>query len=212
MGRHLVYGEGTKTEPFYSENISDHLPIDPTNRNVLVTKKYKKTKHTLELIERAEIDAKRERKAGRTIDGIWILFDKDSFDDFNEACSLIEKKNCKKNSDGYLADDFGTIWHCCYSNESFEIWLYLHFEDLTVPISRHSYISKINSFIKSKGYNGTYKKNEKKPFDFLVSHGGDVDKAIKLAKKKDAGFGKIKTNPSTRMYEMVQFFKTYFTN
>ena len=137
MGRHLVYAEGTKTEPQYVENISEHLKPDPTRRNVLIPKKYSKTKHTLELIERAENDVSKERKANKSIDGVWILFDKDSFDDFNEACLEIEKKNCKKNSDGQMADDFGTVWHCCYSNESFELWPYLHFEDSLEGLKRY---------------------------------------------------------------------------
>ena len=211
MGRHLVYAEGTKTEPQYVEKISEHLKPDPTRRNLLIPKKYSKTKHTLELIERAENDVSKERKANKSIDGVWILFDKDSFDDFNEACLEIEKKNCKKNSDGQMADDFGTVWHCCYSNESFELWPYLHFEDLTTPLDRNVYIEKIDAFIKSRGFKGEYKKNERRPYDFLINNGGDVDKAIKFAKRKNPGVGKTKPNPSTSIYELVEFFKAYFS-
>lgn len=210
MGRHLVYSEGTKTEPFYVENISEHLPIDISHRNVLIPKKYNKTKHTVELIKRAEEDVEKERKDGKSIEGVWILFDKDSFEDFDEACLKIENKNFRKNYNGELGDEFGTVWHCCYSNESFEVWPYLHFEDLITPLSRDDYIQKINDFIKSRGCSGKYIKNNPKQFDFLIENGGDIKKAIKLAKKKDVGIGKIKINPSTGIYEFVEFFMAYF--
>ena len=210
MGRHIVYSEGTKTEPFYVQNISEHLPIDLNHRNILIPKKYKDTKHTIDLLKRAENDINKERKAGKTVDGVWILFDKDSFDDFDEACKLIEGKNTKRNMDGYYGDEHGTVWHCCYSNESFEIWPYLHFEDLSSALHRDSYIGKINSFIKNRGYNEKYKKNEKKLYDFLERNGGDVNKAIRFAKRKDDDPHCSKTNPSTRIYDLVEFFKAYF--
>lgn len=209
MGRHLVYSEGTKTEPYYVENISDYLPVDPSHRDVLIPKKYSKTKHTIELIKRAESDVKNQRNKGFSVDSVWILFDKDSFDDFDLACKLIEEKNTVLNDNGYLADKLGTVWHCCYSNESFEIWPYLHFEDLTTPLSRDDYIEKIDTFIKSRGFNGHYLKNNKKPYDFLIANGGNMAKAIKYAKRKDAGLGKIKTNPSTGLYEFAEFFSAY---
>lgn len=210
MGRHLVYSEGTKTEPQYVDNIAEHIKYDSTHRNILVAKKYNKAAHTLDLIRRAEDDLKKERKAGKTVDGLWILFDKDSFPDFDEACKIIEEKNIKKNADGILADEQGTVWYCCYSNESFEIWPYLHYEDLKTSLSRDLYIAKINNFIKSKGFSKKYKKTEKKLYDFLIDNGGDVRKAILYAKRKDPGKKHNKPNPSTALYQFVEFFMAYF--
>lgn len=210
MGRHLVYSEGTKTEPFYVENIAKHLPFDLARKNILIPKKYSKTKHTVELIERAQNDVAKERKKGNTVNGVWIMFDKDSFADFDEACMAIESKNSKMNDDGYLGDEFGTIWYCCFSNECFELWPYLHFEDLNAALPRDDYIKKINAFIKKRGNKETYAKNKKQLYDFLKRSGGDIDKAIKFAKRKDAGTKKKKENPSTGLYQFVQFFKYYF--
>ena len=42
---------------------------------------------------------------------VWVVFDKDDFDDFDEAVALAEKYG------------FKVAW----SNQSFEYWLYLHF-------------------------------------------------------------------------------------
>ena len=76
---------------------------------------------------------------------------------------------------------------------------------------RNVYIEKIDAFIKSRGFKGEYKKNERRPYDFLINNGGDVDKAIKFAKRKNPGVGKTKPNPSTSIYELVEFFKAYFS-
>lgn len=210
MGRHLVYSEGTKTEPYYVSNLATHIKKDISNRNVLICKKFSKTSHTLALISKVETDIEKERRNGRCIDGVWILFDKDSFDDFDEATATIESKNFMKNMDGIYGDEYGTVGHSCYSNECFEVWPYLHYEDLVSPISRRLYIQKIDAFIKSKGFSAHYKKNIKELYDFLLTHGGNVNKAISLAKKKDVGKGNKKINPSTAIYELVSFFMAYF--
>lgn len=205
MGRHLVYSEGTKTEIFYANNIKNHIKEDANHINVLIPVKYSRTKHTCELIDRVELDVKKRRKNNEFISGIWILFDKDSFEDFKDACSIINSKNQKRNDDGEMADDFGTVWHCVPSVQCFEVWYYLHFEDLTVGIERKAYIKKINEFIKRKGFAEQYKKNRENPYDWIKSVGGDVDAAIKRAKKKAP-----LTDPSTEVYKFVEFFQAYF--
>ena len=205
MGRHLVYSEGTQSEMLYAENIKDRLVEDPYHLNVLIPVRYHRTKHTCELIERVELDIKNRRKNGETISGIWILFDKDSFDDFENACSIINSKNTNTNDDGDLGDDFGTVWHCCSSIQCFEVWYYLHFEDLNVGISRKEYIKKINEFVRKKGFKALYKKGLEKPYDWIESVGGDVNAAIKRAKRKTK-----QQDPSSEMYEFVEFFKSYF--
>ena len=205
MGRHLVYSEGTKSEMYYADNIKEHIKEDPNHINVLIPVKYPKTKHTCELVERVELDIKKRRKNGGLISGVWILFDKDSFEDFDDACSVIENKNVTKNDDGEMADKFGTVWHCISSVQCFEVWYYLHFEDLTVGIDRDAYIDKINEFIKRRGFKEEYKKNKKSPYDWILSVGGNVDTAIKRAKKKERF-----NDPSTEAYKFVEFFKAYF--
>lgn len=209
MGRHLVYSEGTKTEPLYVENIKSHIPEDPTHANVLVAKKYSKSKHTTELLERAELAVRKERENKHTVDDVWIFLDKDSFGDFDEACRSIEKKNTTVDSNGEARDMLGTRSHCCYSNQCFELWVYLHFNDLHSKIGREKYIEKINSFIARINPKETYTKNKETLYDFLPTVGGNVDKAIKLAKKLDIEYGVNREEPSTKVYEFVEFFRKY---
>lgn len=207
MGRHLVYSEGTKTEMNYVNNIKSLLEMDEKHVNELIPVKYRRTEHTVDLIKRVENDIKNRRKKGETITGVWIFFDKDNYHDFDEACRLIEGKNCRRNYDGEMADECGTVWHNCWSIQCFELWCYLHFADLNVPIDRRQYIDKINDFVKAKGMK--YQKNIENLFDWLLKAGGNVDNAIKLAKKKD-NKSLPKQDPSTGVYLFVEFFKAYF--
>ena len=209
MGRHLVYSEGTVTEPNYVNNIKNLLPIDPKHVNELLMVPSSKTLHTCQLIERAERDVEKRLKKHETITGVWIFFDKDSFEDFDKACKLLEDKNKYKNNDGIKADENGIVWHSCWSVQCFELWCYLHFENLVVGINRADYIKKINEFAKKNGCETKYKKNLDNIYSWLINAGGDVEKAIKLARKKDNN--KLpKDDPSTGIYSFMEFFKAYF--
>lgn len=140
------------------------------------------------------------------------FFDKDDFpqQNFDNAIKAINNKNkdCNKLRNNYdmPCDEFGTIWHACYSNECFEIWPLLHFEYLNTGINRDAYIDKINKHILDKTF-GVYSKNNKNIHDLLVLNGGSLETAIKYSKKlkslHHAG------NPSTGIFEFAERFKLY---
>ena len=65
-------------------------------------------------------------------DRVWVVFDRDDFNDFNEAIALAERK-------GYKA---------AWSNEAFELWYLLHFIYLDTAISRADYIKKLENEIR----------------------------------------------------------------
>ncbi len=66
--------------------------------------------NTVSLVERAETLAKNTR-----YDEVWCVFDKDDFapHDFNNALQIAKTKN----------------FHAVYSNQAFEYWILLHFND-----------------------------------------------------------------------------------
>ena len=65
-------------------------------------------------------------------DRVWVVFDKDDFNDFNEAIALAGRK-------GFMAG---------WSNEAFELWYLLHFVYLDSAISRADYITKLENEIR----------------------------------------------------------------
>lgn len=213
FGRHLVYTEGTKTEKFYVEDLKEvaatKLNVD-SNCVEIIHVSTTRSQHTLDLVEFAIKDVNKRRAKGETIDHVWIFYDRDDFKDFDETFIKIKKLNNlpSENKNQIPCDINHTAWHACWSNECFEVWLYLYFENLVNPLSRKQYISKINSFLKARGCNETFKKNTKHPHSFLTKNGGSVQKAIRFAKKKDNNKDQ-KPNPSSGVYQFAEYIQRY---
>lgn len=216
FGRHLVYSEGTKSEPNYIESIkkaiSKKYDCEPNDINI-VCANGEKSYNTTGLIKFVESDVKKRLKNNERIDYVWIFFDKDDFpdDNFKNACNYENKKNNSSdvNEDGFKFNlDTNISYHCCYSNEAFELWLCLYFDYIDSSLDRDKYIEKLNekSCYKNKGYS----KNEHDIHQVLTSAGGSIEKAIKSAKKlceKNKA-----ANPSTKVYEFAEYFKSYMEN
>jgi hypothetical protein len=117
----LIVCEGENTEPSYF------------NQFRITSAKVKSVGegyNTVSLVNRALVLAQQE-----SYDQVWCVFDKDDFidNDFNSAIQIAE------------ANNFGVA----YSNQSFEYWLLLHFNDHQGGgIHRDSYNDKINELLK----------------------------------------------------------------
>lgn len=88
---------------------------------------------TIRVVERAEEESQKEQ-----FDQVWVVFDKDDFDaeDFNAAIGRAQKNG------------FGVA----YSNQAFEYWLILHFDDHQGGgMHRDQYDSKINEYLSKYG-------------------------------------------------------------
>lgn len=150
---YLIVCEGTETEPNYFENF---IKGDRLSRVVGAGRV------TLSLVEYVSTLNNLE-----SFDRIWVVFDEDDDKNFNKA---IEK--CHN-----LGFEAG------WTNEAFELWLYLHFEQLNNAIKRAAYIDKLETFIrKHKGFEKfKYDKNNKSLYA-IVRDLGDEETAIKRAK------------------------------
>jgi len=101
--------------------------------------------NTISLVKRSVEIVEEERLNGRVYDQIWCVFDKDDFDEkqFNDAITLAEKTH---------------NFHVAYSNQSFEYWLVLHFNDHQGgAINRKDYDKMLNFYLKKIDlhYDGT---------------------------------------------------------
>ena len=135
--RFLIVCEGTKTEPHYFEAlIKNHIS---TVREVTIEGE---GRATVALVDRTfEIKQELERKNAMSFDRVWVVFDKDDFDDFNDAIKKANKLG------------FQSAW----TNEAFELWYYLHFEYLDTGISREAYIEKLQDAFRKKMGNDNFK-------------------------------------------------------
>lgn len=129
---------------------------------------------------------------------IWIVFDKDDFEDFNQAINSGEKKGYK----------------LAWSNQSFEYWLYLHFYYSDSALHRDDWFNKLDDiFAKYNLGTGRYEKNYSNIYQ-LVDINDGVNKAIKNAKRRMIDFNCSKIRPSefdpgTNMYLLVEELKRY---
>lgn len=129
---------------------------------------------------------------------IWIVFDKDDFDDFDQAIQEATNR-------GY---------NVAWSNQSFEYWLYLHFYYSDSALHRHQWNAKLDEIFKKNNLgNGTYQKNYDDIYSMVDIYGG-VTVAIKHAKRRMAEFEKggykpSEYNPGTMVYKLVESLIVY---
>ncbi len=120
----LIVCEGENTEPSYFRQF---------RLSSATIKAVGEGYNTISLVSRAEQLAK-----DQDYDQVWCVFDKDDFpdNDFNNAIAMAQSMG------------FGVA----YSNQAFEYWIILHFEDHQGGgMHRSAYEKKINGYLKPLG-------------------------------------------------------------
>jgi hypothetical protein len=172
--RFLIVCEGEKTEPGYFEGFrvpGKILKIMGTGYN------------TLTLVSEA-IRLKNESRSA--YDQVWCVFDRDSFpsDDFDGAIS-------KAKAAGFQV---------AYTNEAFELWYLLHFEDHRSALGRRQYSQKLSECLGHK-----YEKNSTSMYNELQSKQGEaIRRAERLMAEYDEDHNPHQNNPSTTVHLLVK--------
>lgn len=177
----LIVCEGTKTEPNYFEGLKKELP-----KGVLHIVIKGEGKNTLSLVEQALAHKKAQQQFG-PVDKVWVVFDRDSFEpaDFDNAIKKAASQNV------------GAAW----SNEAFELWYLLHFEDRQTCMRRSDYEEKLTKYLGK-----TYKKND---VEMYVALKDRISEARKRAKGLDKHHSQAKSpphqsNPCTQVHKLVE--------
>ncbi len=184
----LIVCEGKNTEPSYFREFRlTSAQIVPVGAGC----------ETIRVVERA-IKEQEKRKC----DQVWVVFDKDDFlaQDFNQAIVMAE----------------GLNYGVAYSNQGFEYWLILHFEDHQGgPMHRDDYHHKLNSYLNvfNLFYDGKKSKVvTREIFDLLLGKDEKTDvprieQAIERAKKVYDHFdhdSPAKEESSTTVFRLVE--------
>lgn len=196
----LIVCEGKNTEPSYFNKFRVSSASIRT-----VGEGY----NTVSLVERAKYLSEKKwfKRKGVQFDQVWCVFDADTdpehpkqSEKFNEAIVLAESYN----------------FHVAYSNQAFEYWLILHFEDHQgEPLHRSLYDERLNNHLSKYGveYDGIKRKKVTESF-FALLEGKDqkiskprVLLAIERARRNYKRFDH--TNPaaeesSTTVYRLVE--------
>lgn len=217
MGRHLVYSEGTKTEPLYVDSIKRAIAEKYFcgMNDIEIICANNKSYNTIGLVQYAKEDVKSRLVRKEKINHVWIFYDKDNFpiDDFTSAYHSINCMNdsLTVNDDGFKYELKTQIsWHSCYSNEAFELWLLLYFDYMDVPRDRKQLIKDINNKDSLKKVNFVYGKSKENLHQIFTENGGSIDNAIRSAKRLVKN-NKLQ-NPSTNVYEFAEYFNAYINS
>ncbi|MBC5626608.1 RloB domain-containing protein [Clostridium sp. NSJ-49] len=191
----LIITEGTETEVNYFENMKKIINNRYRNREIQENYPIKvegKGRSTSVLVNEAI-----KRKNRENFSKVWVVFDKDDNSDFDVAIKLAKENNIE----------------VAWSNESFELWLLLHFQDLSVGIKRNQYLSNLNNHFKNNNINnGIYNKNISNIFDVMLDK---VDMAIMRSEKlrkyyhRQSEQNASNMNPGTTVDILVKEFMDY---
>lgn len=191
--RFLIVCEGLNTEPDYFNHLRHYFKLSATQVIAVGG-----AGETIRVVQRAQSECQKSH-----FDQTWVVFDKDDFppDNFDNAIHMA------------VHAGFGVA----YSNQAFEYWLILHFEDHQGGcMHRDRYHEKLNEYLNP--YNVLYdgkggKKISPSFFNILmesVEIDGEkrVDTAIRRAEKVHT-FHKNATSPAyaescTTVYKLVQ--------
>jgi len=196
---YLIVTEGESTEPNYFNGLRSIIQ-EKVGGNVEVVNLPKidvrgTGKSTGRLIEKVNMIV---NKSKIMYQNIWVVFDKDDFQDFDSAIKFA-------NEAGYKV---------AWSNQSFEYWLYLHFYYSDVALHRDQWVEKLDDLFKQHNLNGgKYSKNCSELYVIMDMNNG-VEKAIVNAKRRMESFDyqsdlPSKYEPGTTVYQLVEELKKY---
>lgn len=190
----LIVTEGERTEPFYFKGIQKLIKekiggaVDVVESPVIdIQGEGCSTGKLIETTDRIVKDAK------VLYQNIWVVFDKDDFPDFNQAIEVGKSRGYK----------------VAWSNQSFEYWLFLHFQYSDSALHRDEWCSKLDEiFAQYDLGNGKYEKNYTDIYDMVNQFDG-VNTAIKHAKRRmneydESGIKPSDYDPGTTVYQLVE--------
>ena len=159
----LIVCEGEKTEPNYFKAIKRRMKSGAGSKVEVVGA----GAHTRDLIECARnAIAKRKAEGLPMYYYVWLVFDKDSFeaDDFDNAVKMAESEK----------------WQVAWSNEAFELWYLLHFQDVAGgALPRERMFEMLGAHLGRK-----YQKNDLCMFDVVNEHSYQaIERARRLAER-----------------------------
>lgn len=181
----IVFCEGKRSEPNYLEALKQ---LSSSKKNIYIEVEGK-GKGTVSLVKKAKNQVE---KSCKEYDSVWVVFDKDDFKDFNDAIKMATDCN----------------FNCAWSNEAFELWYVLHFQDLDASVGRTDYIKIIEKHLGEKIADFKYDKASASMYELLTTY-GNPNRAAERAEALYQGHQLENStnyegyNPCTCMHKLV---------
>lgn len=191
--RILIVTEGSKTEPSYFKEIKAHLRLPSTNISVLHSKMgtdpLSVVNYAQELFEKGD---KNKTFEPRSFEKVFAVFDRDDHTTYFDALTKAKSLDGKIKNDEKIYITFKAI----PSIPCFELWLLLHYEDVTSPVHRIEVFKKLRNHIPN------YEKNSAKIFENTkINLDAAFQRAEALSKKFNV---KDDSNPYSAIAELVK--------
>ena len=188
----LIATEGTQTEPNYFNALKKEL--EKSNRFNIEVSVQGKGIATTALVDKVHRQIKYNHQE---YDRVWVVFDRDEFPDFDEAIRQAAEHKI----------------NCAWSNESFELWLLLHFKDVSKRTSRDDLCDLLETAIRNELHRidpnalYNYSKGDTKIYEHITTLGNEADafaRAEALRNNfKDSTDVPSSQNPCTHVDELV---------
>jgi hypothetical protein len=190
-----IFHQGRIAELDYFQDFKHFLAAQDTG--VIIENHTKKTagKAPWQVIEEAIKYRKQKKVSKKDGDQIWCVFDIDDFyknnqEKFEKSLKEAAEKNIK----------------IAYSNECFELWFMLHFEQISTAIFRKDYENKLQTSFKKIGVD--YQKNLSGIFNKILTLQPEALKRAKKIFKEN----QIENNPSTSVFLLVEELNKFLDN
>jgi len=188
----LIATEGTQTEPNYFNALKKEL--EKSNRFNIDISIEGKGKSTTALVGKVHRQIEFNHQE---YDRVWVVFDRDEFPDFDDAIQQAAKHKIS----------------CAWSNESFELWLLLHFKDVTSSTNRKDLCNLLEVAIRNELHRTDpealydYSKGDSQIYEHVTKLGSETDAFARAEKLKstfkESNVAPSAQNPCTYVDELV---------
>lgn len=198
-----IFCEGKKTETNYFGGFRDAIEQNPVYKNAVHIEITGLGMNTLRVVEKAEEFVEENAVSNAQV---WCVYDKDDFPDqnfngaFERICSL---SNFPQNEKRHVK------YYAAWSNECFEYWFILHFQNYVENEGRKEYYRILDSYFArsnmKKFHVKHYDKTNNRLFQ-IMTEAGNPKEAIFRAKMRRRQYSQLppaKEVPATRVYELV---------
>lgn len=193
--RLLIISEGIKTETAYFTSIKeqihnrfkDNIIMDKVDIGILGT-----GRGTMTVVNYALKSRNRH-----TYSQVWVLIDKDQFTDFDQAIKKAEDEG------------LSVAW----SNQSFELWYLLHFQQVSSGMDNRMIIDRLSTHLQQKGITRErYSKSNPLTYETLKEYVQlAMDRSEKLLKEHETlrNNKPSRMNPATTVPDLMKLLMPY---
>ena len=190
---YLIVCEVRKTEPNYFNGLKRKINEKYGSKVDILIPSIDVKGTGMNTISLVKYTQKTVNLANKVYGQVWIVFDKDDYNDEQFDSSI---DNC----------NYNVAW----SNPNFELWLLAHFKKANRYISKEDVLEELSKEFQKKGL-GDYTKNDSNIFDKVTSD-GKLHTAIKnceYMEELNRDGQASQRNPMTKVYKIVDGLKEY---